>query len=425
PLFRENFLAWLAANGDFSRISLEAIPEGRVVHPNVPLAVVTGPLVMAQILETALLNRLNFGTLIATKAARVRESAGDATVLEFGLRRAQGQGANAATRAALIGGADFSSNTGASIMLGIPPKGTHAHALVQAAIAMGYSELDAFRSYASIYPDGALLLVDTIDTLRSGVPNAITVFAELREKGHAPIGIRLDSGDLAYLSIRSARMLDAAGFPELSIVLSNNLDELVIWQILSQIRQEAAREGIEAESVIQRLVFGVGTHLVTSYGDPALGGVYKLVALQDADGLWQPAIKVSESARKTPTPGVKSVYRVYDERGIATADLLALSEETLDEETLELRHPFGTRRRSLSRATLTLEPLLEIVFHDGQPVDPPATINEIRARRRADVARLDSGVRRLLNPHIYHVSLTPALWELKQYLIWEVRQPNR
>ena len=422
PLFQEDFLAWLAANGNLiSQVTLDAVPEGRVVHPHVPLTVVTGPLAMVQILETPLLNMLNFQTLIATKAARVRESAGKALLMEFGLRRAQGWAGNHATRAALIGGADFSSNTGASIKLKLPPKGTHAHALIQAAMAMGMSELDAFRYYANSYPDNTLLLVDTIDTLRSGVPNAITVFRELKAKGHRPIGIRLDSGDFAYLSIQCAKMLDEAGFSDQAIVLSNDLDELVIWQIKAQIRQEAARMEMDADSVIGRLVFGVGTKLATSYGDPALGGVYKLVALQDEAGMWQPAIKVSESAQKTPTPGVKRAYRVYDEQGMANADLLALADEALSGETLLLRHPFDERSRPLSRAAVTLEPLLEPVLEHGELVATFPTLDQIRARRQADIERLDPGVRRLIHPHIYHVSLTPALWELKQQLIREAR----
>jgi nicotinate phosphoribosyltransferase len=424
PLFRDDFLAWLRQNGDFSRITLEAVPEGRVVHPHVPVTVVTGPLAMAQILETALLNYLNFSTLIATKAARIRQSAGEATVMEFGLRRAQGQAGNDATRAALIGGADFSSNVGASIALGLPPKGTHAHALVQAAMAMGMSELDAFRAYARDYPDDTLLLVDTIDTLRSGVPHAITVFEELRERGHKPVGIRLDSGDLAYLSMQSARMMDEAGFPDTSIVLSNDLDELIIWQIESQIRQEAARTRTDAEAIIRRLVFGVGTRLVTSEGDPSLGGVYKLVALQDDAGEWQPAIKISESAEKTPTPGVKRAYRLYDERGVASADLLALADETLEGPTLDLRHPFGQRRRAVQLSSCQLEPLHETILERGQLVMKFPSLDDIRQRRRRDIERLDPGVRRLINPHIYHVSLTPALWGLKQELITRARERN-
>ena len=227
-LFDSDFLSWLGKHGDFGSISLRAIPEGRVVHPNTPLTVVQGPILMAQILETSLLNHLNYQTLIATKAARMRETGRGQIMMEFGLRRGHDRGANAGTRAALIGGADYSSNVGVSAILGYPPKGTHAHSMVQLFIALGMSEFDAFRAYADVYPDDCLLLVDTIDTLESGVPNAIKVFEELRCKGHKPQGIRLDSGDLAYLSIRAAKMLDEAGFPDVSIVLSNNLDELVI-----------------------------------------------------------------------------------------------------------------------------------------------------------------------------------------------------
>jgi nicotinate phosphoribosyltransferase len=217
-LFSDDFLQWLKSSGEFTRLTLRAIPEGRVVHPNIPLTIVEGPLAMAQILETSLLNHLNYQTLIATKAARIRETGRGQLMLEFGLRRGQDKGANAGARAALIGGADFTSNVGISAVLGYPPKGTHAHSMVQLFVALGESELDAFRAYADIYPDDCLLLVDTFDTLESGVPNAIRVFEELRNKGHQPMGIRLDSGDLAYLSIQAAKMLNAAGFSDVSIV---------------------------------------------------------------------------------------------------------------------------------------------------------------------------------------------------------------
>ena len=338
-MFAEDFLSWLLKNGDFSALSLWAIPEGRVVHPNEPLTVVRGPLAMAQILETSLLNHLNFQTLIATKAARIREIGRGQIMLEFGLRRGHGTGANAGTRAALIGGADFSSNVGVSAVLGYPPKGTHAHSMVQLFVSLGMSELDAFRAYADIYPDDCTLLVDTIDTLASGIPNAIKVFEELRRKGHRPVGVRLDSGDLAYLSIQSAILLDAAGFNEVSIVLSNNLDELVIWQVITQIAQEAPRYGVDADQLIRRLVYGVGTRLITSWGEPALGGVYKLVAVCD-QGTWQPAIKISESLSKTPNPGDKRVWRLYDRREKATADLICLDEEDPRQmEAIQLRHP--------------------------------------------------------------------------------------
>ncbi len=418
-IFADDFLDWLLRHGNFDGISLRAIPEGRVVHPNVPLTVVEGPMAMAQILETALLNKLNYQILIATKAVRMHESGRGRLLLEFGLRRAQAEGGNAGTRAALIGGADFSSNVGASEVLGYPPKGTHAHSLVQLSLALGMGELEAFRAFAETYPDECLLLVDTINTLESGIPNAIKVFEELRRKGHKPIGIRMDSGDLAYLSIEAAKMLNAAGFPDVSIVLSNELDELVIWQIITQIKEEAPRSGLDPDQLINRLVYGVGTRLVTSWGAPALGGVYKLVAVCDQDR-WIPAIKLSESAEKTPNPGHKQAWRIYDSRGKATADLLTLDDEDPRRmDRLVLRHPSDrTKHRVLEKKDLLeIEPLLVDVLREGRLVYNLPSIQEMRELRKADVARLDAGVRRLVNPHIYHVSLSERLWELKQRLI--------
>lgn len=418
-LFDDDFLGWLHANGDFGAITLHAIPEGRVVHPNIPLTVVQGPMVMAQVLETALLNIINYQTLIATKAARMRQIGRGQVLLEFGVRRGQGTGANAGTRAALIGGADYTSNVGISRVLGYPSQGTHAHSMVQVFMALGMGELEAFRAYADVYPDDTLLLVDTIDTLDSGIPNAITVFEELRRKGHQPVGVRLDSGDLAYLSIQAARMLDEAGFPDATIVLSNNLDEMVIWQIITQIRDEAPRWGVDADRLIGRLAYGVGTRLITSWGEPALGGVYKLVAVCD-EGRWLPTIKISESADKTPNPGHKQAWRVYDARGRATADLLsAEDEDPRAGGPLVLHHPSDhTKSRTLERDDISqIEPLLIEVLRDGKLVYELPTIEQMRARRAEDVARLDPGVKRLINPHIYHVSLTEALWRVKQDLI--------
>ncbi len=418
-VFADDFLIWLRKNGVFDGINLQAIPEGRVVHPNTPLTVVQGPLAMAQILETSLLNHINYQTLIATKAARIYESGRGQLMLEFGLRRGQDKGANAGTRAALIGGADFSSNVGISHVLGYPPKGTHAHSMVQLYMALGEGELEAFRAYAEVYPDNCLLLVDTINTLESGVPNAIRVFEEIQRKGFKPVGIRLDSGDLAYLSIQSARMLDQAGFPDTVIVLSNNLDELVIWQIITQIQEEAPRYGIDPEKLIKRLVYGVGTRLIVSEGDPALGGVYKLVAVCEQDK-WIPAIKISESPVKTPNPGHKSVWRIYDQRGKAVADLLSLADERLDEMgSIKLRHPSEpTKFRTMTQEEITkVEPLLVEVLKDGKLLVESPSIEELRKTRKTDVDKLDPGVRRLMNPHIYHVSLTERLWELKQSLI--------
>ncbi len=422
PIFQDDFLEWLRSNGSFEGITLRAIPEGRVVHPNMPLTVVEGPLAMAQILETPLLNRLNYQSLVATKAARIHESGRGKLLLEFGLRRGQDKGANAGARAALIGGADFSSNVGLSHVLGLPPKGTHAHSMVQAFIALGEGELGAFRAYADVYPDDCMLLVDTIDTLESGIPNAIKVFEELRDKGHEPVGIRLDSGDLAHLSIQAAKMLNDAGFPDTSIVLSNQLDELVIWQIISQIEQEASRYGLEADGIIDRLVYGVGTRLITSRGQSALDGVYKLVAICEHQA-WTPAIKISESLEKIINPGHKHAWRIYDQRGMADTDLLSLADEDLkSQDPITMRHPTEhATYRSVPQDEITeIEPLHVDVLNNGKLVYEMPTLEEMRAHREADLKRLDLGVRRIMNPHIYHVSLSEQLWKLKQDLIKEL-----
>jgi nicotinate phosphoribosyltransferase len=299
--------------------------------------------------------------------------------------------------------------------------------MVQAFMALGEGELGAFRAYASAYPDDCLLLVDTIDTLRSGIPNAIIVFRELRTMGHKPIGIRLDSGDLAYLSIQAAQMLDEAGFPDTSIVLSNQLDELVIWQIVTQIIEEAPRYGVDPDRLIKRLVYGVGTRLITSEGAPALDGVYKLVALQGDSG-WAAVIKVSESLDKVPTPGHKRAWRIYDERRRATADLLSLDDEDpCVMPHLVLRHPSDhakTRVMDAQQCT-EVEPLLERVLDEGRLVYDFPSLENIRQRRDADLESLDPGVKRLVNPHIYHVSLTQRLWELRQSLITSAMSNSR
>ncbi len=418
-LFADDFLDWLKNDFDAKAITLYGIPEGRVVHPNVPLHVVEGPLAIGQIIETGLLNKINYQILIATKAARIKQSTRGQMLLEFGLRRAQGLGAIQGARAALIGGADFSSNVGVSHVLGFPPKGTHAHSMVQVFMGLGEGELAAFQAYADIYPDDCLLLVDTIDTLESGVPNAIRVFEDLNRKGHQPVGIRLDSGDLAHLSIKAAKMLNDAGFPEVSIVLSNDLDELVIWQIVTQIQEEAERYGVDPESLIKRLVYGVGTKLITSGGDAALDGVYKLVAIQQ-DGEWLPTLKISENVDKILNPGNKRVWRVYDERGKATADLIGLYDEDVSTQSpLVLRHPTNAgKHRTLSPSEITrIEKLLIPVIEDGRVMVEKEEIAEMRARRDQDIALLDPGVCRLMNPHIYHVSLSAKLWDLKQSLI--------
>jgi len=420
--FDDDFLEWLSANGAFGGVSIRAVPEGRVVHALAPVAIAEGPLAMVQILETSLLNHLNYPTLIATKAARIHEAAGGRPSLEFGMRRGPGAGANAGGRAALIGGADFTSNVGVSHELGIDPKGTHAHSMVQVFMALGEGELEAFRAFAEVYPDDCILLVDTIDTLESGVPNAIKAFGELRARGHEPVGIRLDSGDLAYLSIQAAAMLDAAGFPDVEIVLSGNLDELEIWQIRAQIQDEARRAGVEPERLMARLVYGVGTRLITSQGHEALDGVYKLVAIRDGAD-WIPAIKLSDTPEKVPIPGDKRVWRLYDARGFATADVVATADEDLTRDELVLHHPHREGvYRVIERGAITeMEELLVPVLNDGKRVGPVAGLDELRARRIEDLARLDVGVRRLVNPHIYHVSLTEAMKQLQLRLIEDAR----
>ena len=421
PLFHRDFLDWLLEEGNFAQIRIQGLQEGRVAHPTVPLLTVQGPFAMAQILETPLLNHMNYQTLIATRAARMRQAAAGRPIIEFGLRRAQGYGGNPGVRGALVGGVDASSNVGISHALGFDPKGTHAHSMVQAFSALGAGELGAFRAYAETYPDDCLLLVDTINTLESGIPNAIRVFEELRRKGHRPVGIRLDSGDLAYLTLKAAQALDQAGFADTTIILSNQLDEMVIWQILSQIRTEAPKYGLEPEDVANRLVFGVGTALITSQGAAALDGVYKLTAVQDK-GQWQPAIKISETPGKTINPGTKQIWRLYDKRDKAVCDVLAIEDERLDEAAeLHLHHPVDFHiQRTLKREELSRVERLYIDLPRHGPDSPlEDTIAQMRIRRDHDLERLDDGVKRMVNPHRYHVSLTRALWELKQKLVRE------
>jgi nicotinate phosphoribosyltransferase len=422
-LFDEAFCSWFGGV-DFAGLRLDAVAEGRVVHPNTPITVVEGPLAAAQLIETALLNRLNFETLIATKAARVVDAAQGRPVLEFGMRRAGAEGADAASRAAIVGGAVATSNAAVGYELGFVPAGTHAHSMVQLFIALGGGEEDAFAAYADVYPDDCLLLVDTVDTLGSGIPNAIATFERLRRSGHRPVGIRLDSGDLAYLAVQSASALDAAGFPDAAIVLSSQLDELTIWQILAQIAAEAPRAGVEPDAVVGRLVLGVGSRLATSHGDPSLDGVYKLVAVRDEDR-WRPAIKRSDSPAKVLNPGVKRLWRLSDDRGQATADVMSGADEVLAPGVDVLLHhhasPDVSRLLTAGRWT-SAEELTFTVVSGGAVVAEGGLegLNDLAAageRRRHDLAALDPGVRRLVNPHTYHVSITEAVYEEKRRLL--------
>lgn len=415
PIFASEFLEWLRAPGRFDDIEIRAVSEGRVVHPHEPVISVTGPLAVCQLLEASLLNHMNYPTLIATKAARVVWSARGGRVLEFGMRRGPSTGVNDGIRAALIGGCASTSNVEAAIALGRQPIGTHAHSLVQAYMALGEGEIGAFRAMAATAPDDCILLVDTVNTLRSGVPNAITVFDELRAGGHEPVGVRLDSGDLAYLAVRTAKLLDEAGYPEVSIVLSSDLDELNIWQILTQIGDDAERLGIDPAPIRNRLVYGVGTRLITSHGSGALNGVYKLVGVENGDGEWTPAIKVSEDPGKVPLPGRKTVWRLYDQGGSAIVDLIGLADEDpFAADTITAHHPNRSGlSKTIRRSDISHIEVLQNLVTGGRA----ESVDVLAQRCATDIERLDIGVRRLVNPHRYHVSITDRLNDLRRELV--------
>ncbi|HLJ73100.1 MAG TPA: nicotinate phosphoribosyltransferase [Thermoanaerobaculia bacterium] len=391
-LFPDEFLAYLT-NLKIT-LDIDAVPEGTVVFPQEPMLRVVGPILQAQIVETALLNILNFQSLIATKAARVVYAAKGDPVIDFGLRRAQGvDGALAASRAIYIGGCDGTSNTIAGATYDIPVKGTHAHSWVMAFD----SELEAFEKYAEVQPNNCLLLVDTYNTMH-GVQHAIEVGRKLRANGHELIGIRLDSGDLAYLSIEARKMLDAAGFPNAAIAASNELDE----HLIASLKDQGARIN----------VWGVGTKLITAYDQPALGGVYKLSALRPHGGQWQYRIKISEQAIKTTNPGMLQVRRFND------ADMIF--DELAGEPTNVIVDPLDlTRRRAVTSSKF--EDLLVPIFRKGKRVYELPTIEEIRKRRAAQLDRFHPGVKRFVHPHRYPVGLEKNLFDLKTRLILEAR----
>ena len=365
-IFDDAFLSYLS---DFHFTGeILAVPEGTIVFPDEPILRVIAPIMEAQLLETALLNIINHQTLIATKAARVVQSARGDKVLEFGLRRAQGPDAGIyGARASIIGGCQATSNVLTGQLFGVPVGGTHAHSWV-----MSFEdELTAFRAYADVFPDNCLLLVDTYDTLGSGVPNAITVFKELRARGKEPVGIRLDSGDLAFLSRQARVMLDDAGFPNAKIFASGDLDEEVIWDLKAQ--------GAAID------VWGVGTRMITSMDNPALGGVYKLSA-EEVDGTFIPRIKISENPAKITNPGVKQLYRFYDRRsGKALADLLALDEEDFSSgEPLEIFDPENTWKR-MTLCDYRMRQLLVPVFENGELVYDSPALSEIAAYAKQEM----------------------------------------
>lgn len=399
PLFEPAFLEYLR---DFAfTCDVDAVPEGTVVFPNEPLLRVTGPILQAQIVETALLNFINFQTLIATKAARICLAAQGEPVLEFGLRRAQGvDGALAASRAAYVGGCAATSNVLAGQIFGIPVKGTHAHSWV-----MSFDdEASAFQAYAEAMPNNCVFLVDTYDTLE-GVDRAIEAGRWLRARGHEMVGIRLDSGDLAYLSIEARRRLDAAGFPRAAILASNDLDE----HIIASLKQQGARISF----------WGVGTKLVTAFDQPALGGVYKLAAVREPGEAWCYKVKLSEQAMKVSTPGILQIAR-FSRGGEFIGDMV-FDEAGPPPASHTIVDPNNTARRKAFPPDAVRETLLVPIFRAGRPVYAEPALADIRTRAQRQLACLHAGTKRLLNPHEYPVGLEPGLFELRTRLILERR----
>jgi len=392
---------------------IHAIPEGTVVFPGEPLMRVTAPIMEAQLMETALLNIINHQSLVATKAARVVWAAAGDGVLEFGVRRAQGPDAGIyGARAAMIAGCAATSNVLTGQMFDVPVRGTHAHSWV-----MSFDdELTAFRTYADIFPNACILLVDTYDTIQSGVPNAITVFREMRAAG-IPLknyGIRLDSGDFAYLPKIARRMLDEAGFPDAMISASNDLDEALI--------QSLKQQGTKIT------LWGVGTRMITSHDCPSFGGVYKLAAESDKDGRMVPKIKLSENAEKVTNPGVKKVFRLYNtQTGKIKADLIALDHETIDtSEPLTIFDPLATwKRMTLNAGEYSVRELLVPVFVGGECVYESPKVMDIRAYCKTELDSLWDEHKRLVNPHTLPVDLSQELYDLKQSMIRALRQSEQ
>jgi nicotinate phosphoribosyltransferase len=405
-VFDEEFLSYLAGfhfSGD-----IYAIPEGTVVFPMEPLVKVVAPIMEAQLVETAILNIINHQSLIATKASRVCYAAKGEPVMEFGLRRAQGPDAGIlGARAAVIGGCVGTSNVLCAKEFGVPALGTHAHSWI-----MSFEdELTAFREYAKLYPNNTTLLVDTYDTVRSGVPHAIQVFTELRDAGKMPkmYGIRLDSGDLAYLSKKARKMLDEAGFTDAIICASSDLDEYLIDSLKTQ--------GATINS------WGVGTNLITSRDCPSFGGVYKLAAIEK-EGKLVPKIKLSENPAKITNPGNKTVFRIYDkETGKIKADLIALvGEEILETEELLLFDPVATWKKTLLPAgSFWVREILQPVFKSGQCVYVEPDVMEIRSFCQQELSTLWDETRRLINPQEVYVDLSKKLWDVKQELLSSYR----
>lgn len=407
-IFGKDFLDYLK---DFKFTGdIYAIPEGTVVFPREPLVKVIAPIMQAQLVETAILNIVNHQSLIATKTARVCYAAHGDGIMEFGLRRAQGPDAGIyGARAAMIGGCIGTSNVLCGQLFDVPVKGTHAHSWI-----MSFpDEYTAFKTYADMYPSACILLVDTYDTLKSGVPNAIRVFTEMREAG-IPLtfyGIRLDSGDLAYLSKKARKMLDDAGFPDAIISASNDLDEFLIQSLKDQ--------GAAITS------WGVGTHLITSKDCPSFGGVYKLAAIMGSDGKFIPKIKLSENTEKVTNPGNKTIFRIYDkETGKIKADLICLVDEQYDEtQSLLLFDPNEPWKKTrLPGNSYTMRELMVPIFQNGECCYTSPRVMDIRSYCQEELGTLWEETRRLVNPHKVYVDLSSKLYDIKIELLDQMNQ---
>lgn len=418
--FGENEISYLKSLGIFDDGFLEylktlkftgdiyAVPEGTVVFPGEPIFTVKAPVMQAQLIEAAVLNIINHQTLIASKAAKVCAAAKGDNVMEFGLRRAQGPDAGIyGARAAIIGGCSSTSNVLAGQMFGVKVSGTHAHSWV-----MDFpSEYEAFKAYSETYPDATLLLVDTYDTLKSGIPNAIKVFDELKAKGKRPLGIRIDSGDLAYTTKRAREMLDEAGYPDAIICASGDLDERLV--------QSLKQQGAKINS------WGIGTKLITSADMPALGGVYKLAGIEK-DGKIIPKIKVSDNSAKITNPGFKTIYRIYDKKtGKAEADLIALRDEKFDfTKPITLMHP-TERWKTITFTDYIARELPIKAVENGKLAYNTPSIKEIADYARKETETFWDEYKRLDQPHIFKVDLSDGLYALKTDMLARIRKGER
>lgn len=398
-MFSDEFLDYLS-NFKFT-CDVWAVPEGNPVFPGEPLVTVRGPVIQAQFIETMILLTINHQTLIATKANRISRAAKGRPVMEFGSRRAQGyDGAIYGARAAVIGGCSSTACTISDMMFNVPAVGTMAHSWVQ----LFDTEYEAFKSWAEVYPTNCVLLIDTYNVIKSGLPNAIKVFNEiLKPKGIRPAGIRIDSGDITYLTKKCRKILDEAGYPDCKIVISNSLDEYIIRDVLDQ--------GACIDS------FGVGERLITAKSEPVFGGVYKLVAIEK-DGKIVPKIKISENEEKITNPGFKKITRIFDnETDTALADVISLSNEDLSsKKDIEIFNPVHTwKRKTLSN--FYLKDLQEQIFKNGKLVYKAPTTLEIKEYAKKETEKLWPEILRLENPHTYYVDLSTELWKLKNELL--------